>query len=459
MTPAARILVVDDEALAREALCELLAREHYQVESTGEGRAVEELNLEFRPDLILLDVRLPDTDGLTILRRFQELPDAPSFIVMTAYGSSESAIQAIKYGAFDYITKPVNFEELSVVVQRAIEYRRLTEQVAALRENYTAAVGLRNMVGNSPAMQAVYKMIGRVAPSEATVLIRGESGTGKELVAEALHAHSPRSQGPLIKINCAAIPETLLEAELFGYEKGAFTDARQQHLGRFEQASGGTIFLDEIAELSPGTQAKLLRVLQERTIERLGGQRTISVDVRILAATACDLEQSVRAGQFREDLYYRLNVIAINLPGLRDRREDLPELIEHLLRKHESRLGVPSPGLSPEALDLLVQYGWPGNVRQLENVLQRALVLARGRPITPELIQLESPLSGGAAALAAPQLDISKGFHGTVAEVEKQVIAQALRLADGNRTRAAALLKIQRRLLYAKMQEHGIADE
>ena len=459
MSPVARILVVDDEPLAREALCELLSREQYQVESTGEGRQVEPLNREFRPDLILLDLRLPDLDGLSVLRQFQDTPEAPGFVVMTAYGSSEAAIQAIKYGAFDYVTKPLNFEELRVVVRRALEHRRLTEQVAALRENYTAAVGVRNMVGNSPAMQEVYKMIGRVAPSEATVLIRGESGTGKELVAEALHAHSPRSKGPLVKINCAAIPETLLEAELFGHEKGAFTDARQQHLGRFEQASGGTIFLDEVAELSPGTQAKLLRVLQERTIERLGGQRTIAVDVRILAATACDLEQSVRGGQFREDLYYRLNVIAINLPRLRDRRDDLPELIEHLLRKHESRLQVSSPGLSPEALDLLVSYGWPGNVRQLENVLQRALILARGRPITPDLIQPESPLAASGAGVSWPQFDVSRGFHQTVAAVEKRLITEALQLAGGNRTRAAALLKIQRRLLYAKMQEHGIADE
>jgi DNA-binding NtrC family response regulator len=459
MSPVARILVVDDEPLAREALCDLLSREQYQVESVGEGRQVEPLNREFRPDLILLDLRLPDLDGLSVLRQFQQAPEAPGFVVMTAYGSSEAAIQAIKYGAFDYVTKPLNFEELLVVVRRALEHRRLTEQVAALRENYTAVVGVRNMVGNSPAMQEVYKMIGRVAPSEATVLIRGESGTGKELVAEALHAHSPRSKGPLVKINCAAIPETLLEAELFGHEKGAFTDARQQHLGRFEQASGGTIFLDEVAELSPGTQAKLLRVLQERTIERLGGQRTIAVDVRILAATACDLEQSVRGGQFREDLYYRLNVIAINLPRLRDRRDDLPELIEHLLRKHESRLQVSSPGLSPEALDLLVSYDWPGNVRQLENVLQRALILARGRPITPELIQPESPLAASGAGVSWPQFDVSSGFHQTVAAVEKRLITEALQLAGGNRTRAAALLKIQRRLLYAKMQEHGIADE
>jgi DNA-binding NtrC family response regulator len=278
------------------------------------------------------------------------------------------------------------------------------------------------------------------------------------LVAEAIHAHSKRSRGPLVKVNCAAIPEALLESELFGYEKGAFTDARQRHIGRFEQASGGTLFLDEIGELSPAIQAKLLRVLQDFRLERLGGTETIAADVRILTATGRNLEDLVRAGRFREDLYYRLNVVSISIPPLRQRRHDIPELVEHLLRKHETRHGETSPGLSREALDLLVSYDWPGNVRQLENVLQRALVLAGGRPITPDLVRLESPGVSQVSELES-RFDPARGFKETVAEVERDLIIQALRATGGNRSRAAATLRIQRRLLYAKMQEHGIRDE
>ena len=455
----AGILVVDDEAMARESLCALLVKENYQVWETGEGDKVESMVRERLPDVVLLDLRLPGKDGLSILKSLHQMPIPPSVIVMTAYGTSDAAIQAIKYGAFDYVTKPLNFDDLHIAIERALEHRRLSQQVQVLRENFAAAVGLRNMVGNSPAMQAIYKMIGRVAPSEATVLIRGESGTGKELVADALHVHSLRDRGPLIKVNCAAIPENLLEAELFGHEKGAFTGAHQQHLGRFEQASGGTIFLDEVGELSAGTQAKLLRVLQERTVERLGGRQTLTVDVRVITATGRNLEEAVVAGQFREDLYYRLNVVSLNLPPLRERKQDIPELVEHLLRKHEARLGVVSPGLSRDALDLLLDYDWPGNVRQLENVLQRALVLGRGRALTREFIHLESPQSAaGDRAASMGSVDPARGFKESIAEMEKELIVKALAVAQGNRSRAAAILKIQRRLLYAKMQEHGLEN-
>ena len=455
----AKVLVVDDEAMARESLSALLAKENYQVWETGQGDKVESIVLERTPDVVLLDLRLPGKDGLSILKSLHQMPIAPSVIVMTAYGTSDAAIQAIKYGAFDYVTKPLNFDELHMAIERALEHRRLSQQVQVLRENYAAAVGLRNMVGNSPAMQAIYKMIGRVAPSEATVLIRGESGTGKELVADALHVHSQRDHGPLVKVNCAAIPENLLEAELFGYEKGAFTGAHQQHLGRFEQASGGTIFLDEIGELSASTQAKLLRILQERTLERLGGRQTLNVDVRVIAATGRNLEEAVRNGQFREDLYYRLNVVSLHLPSLREHKQDIPELVEHLLRKHEARLGISSAGLSRDALEMLLNYNWPGNVRQLENVLQRALVLGRGRALTQEFIHLESPQSAPAdRAASMNSIDPTRGFKESIAEVERTLIVKALEAAQGNRSRAATILKIQRRLLYAKMQEHGLEN-
>jgi DNA-binding NtrC family response regulator len=458
MNLRSRILVVDDEELARESLAALLVREGYEVITAGDGEKAERIVCDQPVDIVLLDLRLPGMDGLKLLRLLRIRPAAPSVVLMTAYGTSETAIEAMKQGAFDYITKPIRFDGLVAIIRRAVEYRRLCAEMQAMRDSRAEIVAVAGIAGNSPVMQEVYKMIGRVAPSGTTVLIRGESGTGKELVAEAIHAHSKRSSGPLVKVNCAAIPEPLLESELFGYEKGAFTDARQRHIGRFEQASGGTLFLDEIGELSPAIQAKLLRVLQDFKLERLGGNETIAADVRILTATGRDLESLVRSGRFREDLYYRLNVVSIALPPLRQRRQDIPELVEHLLRKHEARQGEMSPGLSRDALALLLNYDWPGNVRQLENVLQRALVLARGRPITADLIQLESPADSQAAAGQA-RLDPARGFKETVAEVERDLIVRALRAAGGNRSRAAAMLRIQRRLLYAKIQEHGIRDQ
>ncbi len=454
----ARILVVDDEELARESLAALLGKEGHDIVTAADGETAERVVLEQGVDLILLDLRLPGMDGLTLLRRLHGHPNAPSVILMTAYGTSETAIEAMKHGAFDYVTKPIHFDGLLAVLRRALEFRRLSAEVQAMRDSRAEIAAVAGMAGNSQLMQEVYKMIGRVAPSDTTVLIRGESGTGKELVAEAIHAHSKRSGGPIVKVNCAAIPETLLESELFGYEKGAFTDARQRHLGRFEQASGGTLFLDEISELSPAIQAKLLRVLQDHKLERLGGNETIIADVRIVAATGRDLESMVRKGGFREDLYYRLNVVSIALPPLRQRRQDIPDLVEHLLRKHEAQHGDVSPGLSREALDLLMTYDWPGNVRQLENVLQRALVLARGHPITQDLVTLESPTGPPPVSSELP-LQAGKGFRETIAQVERELIVRALRAASGNRSRAAVMLKIQRRLLYAKIQEHGICED
>ena len=452
-----RILVVDDESLARESLAALLHKEGYEVFSAGDAETAEWIIREEPTDIVLLHLRLPGMDGLSLLRRLQDLADPPSVILMTAYGTSETAIEAMKQGAFDYVTKPIRFDGILVAIRRALEFRRLSAEVQAMRESRAEIAAVAGMVGNSPVMQEVYKMIGRVAPSDTTVLIRGESGTGKELVAEAIHVHSRRSGGALVKVNCAAIPETLLESELFGYEKGAFTDARQRRVGRFEQASGGTLFLDEIGELSPAVQAKILRVLQDHKLERLGAGETITADVCVLAATGRDLEALVRAGSLREDLCYRLNVVSISLPPLRQRRQDIPDLVEHLLRKHEARQGEASPGLSSEALELLQAYQWPGNVRQLENVIQRALVLARGRPITPDLIHLESPAGPPPGEEAG--VDQVRGLKETVAEVERDLIIRALKASGGNRSRAASLLKIQRRLLYAKMQEHGIRDD
>jgi DNA-binding NtrC family response regulator len=445
------VLVAEDEAQARESLRALLEDEGYDVVTAADGEETLRLLAERTPDAVLLDIRLPGKDGLAVLRELRLQPSPPAVLVMTAYGSSAVAIEAIALGAFDYLTKPVHFDELRIQLARAIENRRRMEELEAYR--LEAASHTAEMVGRSPAMQRLYKLIGQVAPAESTVLILGESGTGKELVAEAIHAHSRRAGRRLVKVNCAGIPETLLEAELFGYERGAFTGAVQRRTGKFEFADGGTIFLDEIGELSPATQAKLLRVLQDHTIERLGSNTPIPLDVRVLAATNQDLERAVKEGRFREDLYYRLKVVILRVPPLRERMEDLPELAEFLLRRCAARLKLPPPALAPEAWMALRARSWPGNVRELEHCLERALVLSRGGPILAEHVEEGAGLRTADPFSAIP---LEEGMHEAVRKLERSMIVRALEASGGNRTRAAELLKINRRLLYDKLREFGL---
>jgi two-component system, NtrC family, response regulator AtoC len=452
MRPKASVLIAEDEAQARESLRALLEDEGYQVICASDGMEASRMLSHSTVDAALIDIRMPQKDGLALLREIKDSPAPPAVLMMTAYGTSALAIEAMALGAFDYLTKPLNFEELRIQLQRAIEDRRKTSELEAYRIEEDAQQE-SELVGSGPAMQKVYKMIGQVSSTDSTILIRGESGTGKEVVARAIHKHSLRAARRMVKVNCASIPETLLEAELFGHERGAFTGASQRRVGKFEYATGGTLFLDEIGELAASTQVKLLRVLQDHCIERLGSNITIPLDVRILAATNCDLETAVKEGSFREDLYYRLNVFTITVPPLRQRREDIPELSQFLLRRSAARLKMQVPSLSEEAKEHLCNADWPGNVRELEHCLERALILSRSGAILR--VHVEPP-AGAAAADPADSFSLEDGLRGSIARLERRLIERALAAAGGNRTRAAEILKINRRLLYDKLREHGL---
>ena len=452
MPPKASVLIAEDEAQAREALSALLEDEGYRVIAAADGMEAAELLEQSAVEAAILDIRMPRKDGLALLREIRELPSPPAVLIMTAYGNSAAAIEAMALGAFDYLTKPLNFEELLIQLGRAIESRRRAAELEAYRREEDSWQGTE-IIGDSPAMQKLYKLVGQVSATNSTVLIRGESGTGKEAIARAIHRHSPRSERKLVKVNCASIPETLLEAEMFGHERGAFTGASQRRIGKFEYSAGGTLFLDEIGELPPSTQAKLLRVLQDHCIERLGSNITIPLDVRILAATNCDLETAVREGRFREDLYYRLNVVTVSLPPLRERREDIPELAVFLLRRTASRLKLNVPVIADDAMALLSGSAWPGNVRELEHCLERALILSRSGVIRREHVALpENPEPGD----PLNEFHVEEGLHDAIARLERLMIERALVSAGGNRTRAAEILKINRRLLYDKLREYSL---
>ena len=445
-----RILIVEDERTALKALSLLLSDEGYQVLKAETGDEGLRLALREQPDLILLDIRLPDLDGLSVLERLRNGPCKAAVIIMTANSTSSNAIRATKLGAFDYVSKPINDEHLVVLIQRALEYRALEKALRDLHTNTTQAPNIPNIVGHSLSMQDVYKLIGRVSSSDATVLITGESGTGKELVANAIHEYSSRAQGPLVKVNCAAIPDSLLESELFGHEKGAFTSALTRRIGRFEKAQAGTLFLDEIAELPLGLQAKLLRAIQERVIERLGSNTPVPVDFRLITATAHDLNGEIAAGRFREDLYYRLSVVTIALPPLRQRKDDIPLLVQRFLSRSERPIT-----LREDALEKIMAHQWPGNVRELENTITRAIVLAPGGVITPECIQFH-PHSAGSSRSRLDNISFRDGYWNVIRKVEEHLLRAALEEARGNRAEAARLLSIHRRLLYQKMEEYGI---
>jgi DNA-binding NtrC family response regulator len=440
-----RILVIEDEHAALRSLSLLLSDENYDVLEADCGEKGLAIAQEEEPDLILLDIRLPDLNGLQVLEQIRRDSVDAAVIIMTADTTSSNAIQATQLGAFDYITKPINDEHLLVLIRRALEYRNLDRELRKLRPT-PPAQPLSGFVGHSKSMQEVYKLIGRVATSDANVLVSGESGTGKELVADAIHKFSKRAQGPLVKVNCAAIPETLLEAELFGHEKGAFTSAVSRRIGRFEEANKGTVFLDEVAELTPALQAKLLRVVQDRTFERLGSNTPIRVDFRLIVATAQDLSAAVETGKFREDLFYRLNVVTIALPPLRERRDDIPFLVQRFLGRSERPVTI-----RQDALDKIMAHSWPGNVRELENVITRAIVLAPGGIITPESIQF--PNRSAQSSNWLEQVPYHDGYWPVIRQVEAQLIRAALGAAQGNKAEAARILGIQRRLLYEKMSE------
>ena len=438
------ILVVDDEQSMVEFLEYALQKEGYRVTCMQESpRALKLLDDEPDVDLVLSDLRMPDMDGLELLRACRELdPDLP-FVFMTAHASSETAIEALKLGAFDYITKPFQVEELKNLIKNALLARNLKHQVNLLKRQ---SAGAEEMIGTSAPMLEIYKLIGTIAATKSTVLISGESGTGKELVARAIH-NTGGGEKPFVSINCGAFPETLLESELFGYMKGAFTGAVTQKKGLFEVAIGGTLFLDEVGEMTPSMQVKLLRALQEKKIRRIGGTQELEIDARVIAATNQELERQVEDGAFREDLYYRLAVIPIVIPPLRDRQADLLPLVRHFIQKYNDRLGRSVRGMSEEALTCLESYSWPGNVRELENVIERAVTLETGEYIQKE--RLPEKLRGERLAgdLSSPDFSAAEGLdlEGYLKGVEAQIMERALGLTEGNQTRAAEMLKISYR--------------
>ena len=451
-----RILVIDDEPLMREYVEEALLRSGYQVEAVSSGReAVTALKAKAF-DVVVTDLKMAPMDGLEVLRHVRtEYPDTRC-IVMTAYGTIETAVAALKEGADDYILKPFSPDALEVAVTRALERARITQENQYLRAELNKGYDFGAMVGDSPAIKKVYEQVARVADSRATVLVRGESGTGKELVARAIHHSGPRRSHPFIKVNCAALSAGLLESELFGHEKGAFTGAHERRIGRFELADGGTLLLDEISEIGIELQPKLLRALQEREFERVGGSTPIETDARIVATSNRALEQAVEKGQFREDLFFRLNVIPIHLPPLRERKEDIPALLDHFIRRFAQENARDVEGLSPAARTLLLGYDWPGNVRELQNAIERAVVLSRARLLEPSDFSLGG-LRGAQAVASGPAPSGAQEFVGkTVADMEKDLILRTLEYCGQNRTKAAEVLDISIRTLRNKLNEYKL---
>jgi DNA-binding NtrC family response regulator len=445
------ILIVDDEKNTRDGLERALQRRYRILTADNGSRALEVLDRE-PVDVLLSDIRMPGMDGLTLIQRALAREAQPVCILLTAYGSVETAVEAMKAGAYDFLTKPVNLDRLDLLLQRALRSREMETENRRLQEQLNDKYGLEAIIGKSAAMQEVFDTIRQVAPSRASVLIQGESGTGKELVAHAIHRLSPRSKGPFVAVHCAALSESLLESELFGHEKGSFTGAQAQRSGRFEMADGGTLFLDEIGEISPTVQVKILRVLEERRFERVGGSDTLEVDVRLVSATNKDLKQLMEEGAFREDLFYRLHVVVIQMPPLRERIGDIPILAHHFLTELALENGKEIEGFTPDAMNQLSAYDWPGNVRELRNVIERMVVLARGARLT--LRDLPASLrEGDGHAARVPVGDLS------LQDAEKRMIEEALRRFDGNRTRAAEHLGISRRTLHRKLNEYGLREK
>ena len=447
-TSRGRILIVDDEANARAALSEILHDEGYATETAADGfKALGKLE-EFSPDVILTDLKMPGLDGIAFMEKARAAAPGSVFVVMTAFGTISSAVNAVKKGADNYLTKPLEFEALSAVVERAMEKARLLQEARALRDRLRERNAFGLIISDDPKMQEILELVAQVGPSRASVLVTGESGTGKELIAESIHAASPRAQKPFVRLNCAALAESLLESELFGHERGAFTGAVGRRDGRFKQADGGTLFLDEIGEIPQGVQVKLLRFLQERTFERVGGNETLKVDVRVICATNRDLREEIKKGTFREDLFYRLNVVTIELPPLRERRGDIPALASFFLRRYAVENGRTIEGISDEALTRLSAYAWPGNVRELENVIERAVVLCDGAQI--EARHLPPSLVPHTAREGVPPVPGS-----TIADLERYAILKTLEACGGSTSKAAMLLGVSTRKIQYKLHEYG----
>ena len=448
-----KILVVDDDLLLRDFLSETLNRSGYQVNlaSTGE-EALENIRKEDY-DIILSDVRMPNMDGMELLKTTRNfLPDA-KVVMMTAYGTVQNAVEAMKLGAYDYVMKPFSIDEIELVLKRALEHKQLLLENKLLRSEVIGKYRFDNIVGKSPQMQKIFELVETVADTKATVLITGESGTGKELIAKAIHYNSPRREGPFIRINCAALPEGLVESELFGHEKGSFTGAIRQSRGRFELADRGVLLLDEISEISLHLQGKLLRVLQEREFERVGSGISIQVDVRIIATSNRDLNRLIEQGKFREDLFYRLNVVPIHIPPLRERKEDIPALAQHFLKKYNLENNRQIKGISQKVYEMFLSYFWPGNVRELENYIERAVVTAKGKILTPRDFPKELAL--GRINLPSEEIEVGS----TIYEAERKLILKTLKAQGGNRTKAAEILGISTRTLRNKLHEYGLKDE
>jgi two-component system NtrC family response regulator/two-component system response regulator HydG len=451
-----RILLVDDEANARIALRTLLSEEGFEVAEAADGLEALSQLATFAPAAVLTDVRMPKLDGIGLLRKAHEAGSNAIFVVMTAFGTIESAVEAMTEGAESYLLKPLDLPTVLVVLNKALEKRRLRLEAENLRARVHERYRFHNIVGDSPELQTVFQIVKQAAPTRATVLLLGESGTGKELIAQAIHEESPRKQKPFVKVNCAALTETLLESELFGHEKGAFTGAAGRKEGRFELADGGTLLLDEIGEINPATQVKLLRVLQQREFERVGGTQTLKVDVRIVAATNRDLSAEVKAGRFREDLFYRLNVVSVTLPPLRQRRGDIPALISHFLAKYCEVYGKQVEGLSPGTLNALLAHSWPGNIRELENVIERAVVLAKdgqlGTDDLPAVFHGPRPIvsASGAAVEVVPGMSLQ--------EIEREAILKTLELVHGSTARAAEILGISVRKVQYRLKEYTLGS-
>ncbi|MBK8218415.1 MAG: sigma-54-dependent Fis family transcriptional regulator [Myxococcales bacterium] len=451
-----RVLVVDDEENIRLVLRTLLRKHGYEVEVADNGETALALVESFGPDVILTDVRMPKLGGLDLLATLRAKQSPATVIVMSAYGNVDLALEAMKAGAYDYVGKPFKPDEIVLALRKAEERESLRRENRSLREQIRAEQRFESILAKSQEMQDVFRTISKIADYKTTVLVTGESGVGKELVARALHARSSRKNMPFVAINCGAIPENLLESELFGHRRGAFTDANADRRGLFEEATGGTLLLDEIGELPLSLQVKLLRVLQEETIRRLGDTKDAKVDVRIVAATHRDLAAEVKAGRFREDLYYRINVLPVHIPPLRGRKDDIPLLVDHFVTRNNARLGTHIRGVSPEARKLLIEYPWPGNVRELENTIERAMVLAEGEVLDandlPE--RLRESLDPVQAQLATGELSIKK----TSAAIEEILIRRALQKTKGNRTRAAEVLEISHRALLYKIKDYKITE-